>query len=137
MDYEIVLNWNRPVYWDASSGLERTSKTALAPHDSLTETIVLYLQRAMPRLTWNKLHRKERIREHENHPFAHHLEHLHDLCVVRPLEVPLDRSLESDCDQLGHRVLRVLLPGTGESHWFVRIHRRATEDHSGGHHPDG
>jgi|SRR6266480_7070022 len=51
-----------------------------------------------------------------HHCLAYHLKHLHDLRLVRPLEVSQRRSLESDSCQLGYRVSRILFPGAGESH---------------------
>src|SRR5580692_10245226 len=57
--------------------------------------------------------------KHENDCPADHLEYLHDLRLVRPLEVPHLRTLEGYLGQLGHRFFRVLLPGPGEPHWLV------------------
>jgi len=76
-------------------------------------------------------------KKHENYPPAHYFEYLYDLCLVRPSQVPNFRSLESDSGELGNRLLRVLLSGSGEPHRVLRIQHRTTEDHARGHHALG
>jgi hypothetical protein len=63
----------------------------------------LYLQPGGPRLTKNRFHAKREPEKHENHRLADYFEHLHDVCLVWPLEVSRFRSLESYFGELGHR----------------------------------
>ena len=67
---------------------------------------------------------------------AHHFQHLHDLRLVRPFEIPAGAAVQSHSHQLGHRLFRILLPGARQPHRLLRIHRGATEDHPGSDHAD-
>src|ERR1700730_3288729 len=72
-----------------------------------------------------------------NHRAADHLEYLYDLCLVWPSQIPQRGSVEGHPRKLGHRLFRVLLPGTGKSHRLVRTYDRSVEDHSGSNHAFG
>src|SRR5215467_883539 len=54
-----------------------------------------------------------------NDTAADDFERFHDSCLVRPPEISQRSPLESDSCELGHRILRVLLPGASKSHWLV------------------
>ena len=63
----------------------------------------------------------------------------HDLCLVRPFEdARHEAALDRDSCQLGYRVRRILLPGSGESHRLQRGHiHAAAQDYLGGYHAHG
>src|SRR6266851_4607942 len=58
-----------------------------------------------------------RIRAH--HPAAGHLKYFHDLRMVWPLEIPQRGFVEGAYGQLGHRVFRILFPGSRKPHRLV------------------
>ena len=75
--------------------------------------------------------------EHENYCPAHDFEHFHDLCLVRPLEVPKFAPLDRHRGKLVHRPAGILLYGTCEPHRILSIQHCSAENHPGGHHPGG
>lgn len=76
------------------------------------------------------LRRKTKHRIHERTLYrsaATLFQRLHDRRLVRPLEIQRDANRQSAAalrchsDELGHRLLRILLPGAGQPH---RLHRQ-------------
>src|SRR5208282_568065 len=58
----------------------------------------------------------------------------HDLRLVRSSEIPRRAALQSNRRELADRLLRILFSSSGKPHRLLRIHRRATQDHSGSDH---
>jgi Putative member of DMT superfamily (DUF486) len=66
-----------------------------------------------------------------NNLIAHYLQHLHDLCVVGPPEIPDRGALESNNGQLGICVLRILLLGAANrigSYEFNGAHLKTIQE---------
>src|SRR5882724_6194204 len=68
---------------------------------------------------------------HENDCPAHHLQHLHDLRLVWPPEIPRRAALQSDRSELDDCVLRILLSSSRQPRRLVRIQRGPAKDDSG------
>ena len=77
---------------------------------------------------------KDKQNHNENDRLAHHLQHLHDIRMVRPLEIQGITALDRHPGKLDDRVCRVLLSGARESNRLVSILSSAAEDYSRSHH---
>ena len=75
--------------------------------------------------------------EHANYCPADDFEHIYDVCLVRPPEVPQFTPLDRHRGELVHSPAGILLYGAGEPHRIVSIQYGAAENHPGGHHPGG
>jgi hypothetical protein len=75
--------------------------------------------------------------QYEHDRTADHLEHLHDVYLVWPLEKPEHSSAQGDIHQLAHCFDGVLFSVASESDWFLRVNDGAAEDHSGSDNPYG
>jgi hypothetical protein len=65
---------------------------------------------------WKQDHLLRQHNDYDHDRPADHLKYLYDLRLVRPPEVPAGALVQSYCDQLGHRLFRVLFPGPRQSH---------------------
>jgi hypothetical protein len=77
------------------------------------------------------------IRKREDNHSADDLEPIHELGLVWPSEIQGSATLDCDPGELGCRVLRISLPGSGESPRLRPVERAATEGLARMHHARG
>jgi hypothetical protein len=66
---------------------------------------------------------------------ADHLQHLHDLRMVRTPEIPRGPLYKVIVVSWVNRLLRILLPGPRKPHRLLRVLRGPTQNHPGSHYP--